>query len=135
MSLWRIYYHIVWTTKNRYPYITTQKEAKLYPFIINKINLLGCVTHAIGGIEDHLHLVVSIPPQLAIADFVKSVKGSSSHYLNQNFQHNPQFAWQEGYRVFSLGSKQLQTAIDYVNNQKEHHRNQTTILSLEKTEV
>jgi putative transposase len=63
---------------------------------------------------------------------MKRIKGSSSHYLNQNFSHHPKFAWQEGYGVFSLGGKQLDTAIAYVQNQKIHHQQNTTISMLEK---
>ena len=133
MTLWRLYYHIVWTTKDRYPYITTDLEKELYLYIINKTQSMNSIIHALGGIEDHIHLVISIPPHKAIAEVVKNIKGSSSHHLNQTFNHKPKFAWQEGYGVFSLGSKQLETAINYVENQKEHHYKNTTIASLETT--
>jgi putative transposase len=133
MALWRLYYHLVWTTKNREFSIDAEKESKLYPYIVSKADILQCVIHGIGGIEDHIHLVVSIPPKLAIADFVKNIKGSSAHYLNTNFNDFPKFAWQEGYGVFSLGGKQLEQAIKYVQNQKEHHKNKTAIAWLETT--
>ena len=74
MSLWRLYYHIVWATKERQPLITSNKETELYNYIIDKSNSLNCILHAIGGIEDHIHLVVSIPPTIAIAEFVKKFK-------------------------------------------------------------
>ena len=133
MALWRLYYHLVWATKQRQPLISPDREAKLYPYIIGKADALGCIVHAIGGIEDHIHLVVSIPPTFSIADFVKNIKGSSSHYLNQFLSANSnKFCWQEGYGVFSLGSKQLEQAVDYVKNQKAHHLNGTTFTSLEQ---
>jgi putative transposase len=66
-----------------------------------------------------VHLVVSIPPKLAIAEFARRIKGSSSHFMNQTYLE--QFAWQREYGVFSLGGKQLSQAIAYVQNQKEHH--------------
>ena len=127
MSLWQIYYHLVWTTKNRQPLITSNKEAQLYDYILGKADALNCKVHAIDGIEDHIHLVVTIPPNLAISEFVKRIKGSSSHHLN----HSPntlseKFAWQEGYGVFSLGYKQLQDVVAYVQNQKSHHSQLTT---------
>ena len=123
MALWRLYYHLVWTTKNRYPYLTSDKEVRIYPYIISKADTLGCIVHAIGGIEDHVHLITSIPPKLSLADFVKNIKGSSAHFYNKIFPDEARFSWQEGYGVFSLGGKQLETAVNYVNNQKEHHRN------------
>ncbi|WP_372743784.1 IS200/IS605 family transposase [Nostoc sp. C052] len=84
MSLWRLYYHIAWATKERQLLITSDKETDLYNYIIDKSNSLNCRLHAIGGIEDHIHLVVSIPPTIAIAEFVKKIKGSSSHHFNHN---------------------------------------------------
>ena len=134
MALWRLYYHLVWGTKNRQPLIDNQRETRLYPYIVSKANSLNCIVHAINGTENHIHLVVSIPPKIAIAEFVKRIKGSSSHYLNQNFPNPPRFSWQEGYGVFSLGGKQLDTAIAYVENQKTHHQQQTVITALETTE-
>jgi putative transposase len=133
MALWRLYYHLVWTTKNREFLIDAKKESKLYPYIINKADSLQCITHAVGGIEDHIHLIISIPPKISIAEFVKTIKGSSAHYLNTNFNDSTKFVWQEGYGVFSLGSKQLEQAISYVQNQKEHHKNKTAIAWLEAT--
>ncbi|MGL4620087.1 IS200/IS605 family transposase [Chroococcidiopsis sp.] len=133
MALWRLYYHLVWATKQRQPLITSNKELELYHYIIGKSDALNSIIHAIGGIEDHIHIVVSIPPTLAIAEFVKKIKGSSSHHLN----HSPKldsekFAWQEGYGVFSMGSKQLEGAIAYVQNQKIHHSKGTTNSHLEQ---
>jgi putative transposase len=133
MALWRLYYHFVLATKERQPLINPQREAELYRYIIAKANTLACIVHAIGGIEDHIHVIVSIPPTLSIADFVKKIKGSSSYHLNQPLSAAPnKFGWQEGYGVFSLGSKQLEQAVDYVSNQKTHHLNGTALASLEK---
>ncbi|MGK7923946.1 MAG: IS200/IS605 family transposase [Spirulina sp.] len=131
MAYWRLYYHIVWATKNRHPYLTPIRENQLYPYIVNKADSLGCIIHVIGGVEDHIHVIVSIPPKLAIAEFVKKIKGSSSRFLNNITNPSLQFAWQEGYGVFSLGGKQLDRAINYVQNQKEHHAKKTAIASLE----
>ena len=130
MTFWRTYYHLVWATRNRDPLITETIEAELYGYIQAKAKSLNCPIHAIGGMADHIHLIVSIPPSRAIADFVMRIKGSSSHHLNHTYP-NQTFAWQREYGVFSLGGKQLQGAIVYVQNQKQHHTNQTVIASLE----
>jgi putative transposase len=132
MALWRLYYHLVWGTKNRQPLIDNKLEARLYPYIVSKADSLNCIIHAIDGTENHIHIIVSIPPKLSIAEFVKRIKGKRSHYLNQNFLDPPQFSWQEGYGVFSLGGKQLDNAIAYVQNQKIHHQQNTTIAMLER---
>jgi Transposase IS200 like len=83
MPLWRLFYHLVWATQERQPLISTAHEQILYPYIKGKADFLECQLHAIGGIEDHIHLIVSIPPKLSIANFAKRIKGSSARYLNQ----------------------------------------------------
>ena len=133
MAFWRLYYHLVWSTKERLPLITPAIEPILYGYMIGKAVWHGAIVHAIGGIETHTHVIASIPPKIAIAEFVKNVKGSSSHHIN----HGPQkfditFGWQRGYGVFSLGSKQLDDAIAYVCNQKQHHNQGDLIEMLER---
>ena len=136
MSLWQLYYHIVWATKERQPLIMPQKEPDLYDYMIGKSDALRCIVHAIGGMEDHIHLVVSIPPTMAIAEFVKNIKGSSSYYFNHSLTYTSnKFACQEGYGVFSLGSKQLEQAVNYVKNQKNHHLQGKTNFHIEKVQI
>ena len=135
MAFWRTYYHLIWATKERHPLITSEKETLLYKYIVDKSDSLNCIIHAAGGIEDHIHLVASIPPSLSIANFVKNIKGGSAHLLNKNSRltHNQvSFSWQWGYGLLSLGSKQLEQAVSYVKNQKNHHSQGTAIASLEK---
>jgi putative transposase len=132
MALWRLYYHLVWATKERQPLITSEREGKLYSYIISKADELGTIIHAIDGIENHIHVVASIPPKISISDFVQKIKGSSTHYINHLSSGEDMFGWQRGYGVFSLGRKQLEQAVIYVKNQKEHHLNSTTIASLEE---
>ncbi|MBD2203019.1 IS200/IS605 family transposase [Calothrix sp. FACHB-1219] len=132
MALWRLYYHLVWATKDGQSLITANRETQLYNYIIGKADALDSIIHAIGGIDNHIHLVASIPPRLSIADFVQTIKGSSAHHLNHTSPSQDAFGWQRGYGVFSLGSKQLEQAVIYVKNQKEHHLNGTVIASLEQ---
>lgn len=132
MAFWRTYYHLIWSTESRLPLITPEREAILYGYIIGKADAIACIIHAIGGVEDHIHIVASIPPKVSIADFVKQIKGSSAYHLN----HNPSasgtgFSWQHGYGVLTLGGKQLDDAKNYVNNQKTHHADKSVITALE----
>ncbi|MCY7332134.1 MAG: IS200/IS605 family transposase [Pseudanabaena sp. CAN_BIN31] len=132
MAFWRTYYHLIWSTAARQPLITPDIEPELYGYIIGKSDAMGCIVHSINGIEDHIHIVASIPPKIAISDFVKQIKGSSAYHMN----HLPSsldlaFGWQQSYGVFTLGSKQLETAKNYVDNQKKHHSEGTTIKLLE----
>ena len=135
MALWRLYYHIVWSTKERRPLIISEIEQEVYGYIIGKSHAQGAIVHAIGGIETHVHVVASIPPKLSIADYAKSIKGSSAYHINHSdFRHRVTLRWQGGYGVFSMGSKQVGDAIAYVRNQKEHHRNGSLIELLERDE-
>jgi putative transposase len=132
MTLWRTYYHFVWATRDRLALITPDRESILYEYIGQKSQFLEVQLHAIGGMPDHIHLIVSIPPKIAIAEFVKRIKGGSSHYLNElNLTKN--FAWQREYGVFSLGSQQLDRATGYVNSQKQRHEDRRLIKMLEVT--
>ena len=82
MPYWKLYYHFIWGTKNRLPLIGSSLEPELYRTIAAKVQALDGFVHAIGGMEGHAHLAVSIPPKLAPAKFIGNVKGKSSHYVN-----------------------------------------------------
>jgi putative transposase len=136
MPLWRLFYHLVWSTQERKPLISPAHEQILYPHIKGKADFLECQLHAIGGIENHIHLIVSIPPKLSISDFAKRIKGSSARYLNQELatDNNYKFAWQHEYGMFSLGEQRLEWAIAYVENQRQHHSTGKVVKVLEQTE-
>ncbi|MEM9775575.1 MAG: IS200/IS605 family transposase [Chloroflexota bacterium] len=135
MSFWRTYYHIVWGTKNREPFITQEIEAELYRYIVFKAHEIEIRIHALNGWTDHVHLVGSIPPKLSVADGVRRLKGASSNFMRtSHFQHQT-FEWARGYGVFTLGESQREFAEAYVNQQKEHHAKQTTNQWLEYTQA
>ncbi len=129
MGLWRLYYHIVWVTKEREAFISAEIEKQLYNYIIGKSEQFGCIIHAVNGMPDHIHLITSIPPTMAVAEYIRKIKGSSSNYLNKIV--TDRFQWQNGYGVFSVGTKNLEVAVNYVKKQKEHHQNKTIIEALE----
>ncbi len=133
MAYWRLYYHFVWTTKNRVPLITPEVEEVLFGYLIGKAYDMKSIVHAVGGIEDHVHLAASVPPSVALSDFAARLKGSSSHRLNEML--NGAFAWQGGYGVVSFGEKQLQWVVKYVNGQKQHHAEHTAVGKLEAITV
>jgi len=123
MAFWRSYAHLVWTTKNREPFIQPQIEASLYAQIVKTAGELGCYIHSINGMADHTHVAISIPPKHAVAYVVKMLKGSSAHFVNHILRPvQYHFAWQRGYGYLTLGQSQLPIAVAYVQQQKEHHR-------------
>jgi putative transposase len=132
MPYWRTFYHLIWATHQRRDLISVEVERYLYPLFFAKARELDCTLHAVNGWQNHVHLVLSIPPKIAVADVVSQLKGNTSYRLNHEYQLPDQFSWQRGYGVLTLGERQLPVAIAYVQNQKEHHTIGTTIPRLEK---
>jgi putative transposase len=124
MPYWRLFYHVVWATKHRLSLIEPAWEAEMYGYIRGKAIALGCIPHAIGGMPDHIHVVISIPPKLPVATLIGQLKGASSHHVNEKYA-NGAFAWQTEYGVFSFSEKSLSKIVEYVNNQKKHHAENT----------
>lgn len=133
MAFWKLYYHLVWGTKNRQPFITLVIEQHLYPYLVHRVAELEAFVYAINGWRDHVHLVTAVPPKIALSQFVKDLKGASSHFINDRGWIDEHFQWQRGYGVLSLGEKQRPLAEAYVHNQKQHHELQTTNSWLECT--
>lgn len=135
MPFWRSYAHLVWATKNREPLIRPEIEAAVYASLVAKAAEMGCFVHAVNGVADHVHLIISIPPRLAVSDVVKNLKGNSSHFVNHELTPGPKpFAWQRGYGYLTLGESQCTRAVAYVESQKLRHEANTTNSWLEKVD-
>ena len=126
MSYWRLFYHLVWATYKRLPLIDDTVERLIRGVLHSKAKDLGIFVHESGMVEDHLHMVVSIPPTLTIADVVSQLKGSSSHAVNHLATMRARFQWQDGYAVLSIGERSLPTVLEYVRSQRKHHAQGTT---------
>jgi putative transposase len=131
MPYWKLYYHLVWATKNRLPLIDSALEPGLYKAIAAKAKDMGGFVHAIGGIDDHVHLAVSIPPKIAPAKFIGDVKGNSSHFVNHVIKPDFEFYWQDEYGVLSFGERNLASVVHYIHSQKQHHTDGTLITAME----
>lgn len=114
-------YHIVWATKNRLSLLTPEMESKLFPFFNKKCIELECILHAVNGTPDHVHLLVSAPPTKTLADIVKNLKGSSSHFINKESGLGTALYWQDGYGAITIRSAEIPKVTRYLLNQKEHH--------------
>ena len=133
MPFWKHTYHIVWATKNRQPWILPDYEERLYAFLKSKAGELDCYLYAVNGTEDHTHVVASIPPKHSVAWFVKTLKGASAYFINTAVRPPAfHFAWQRGYGSLTIGERQRDAAIAYVNSQKQHHLHDTTVAWLER---
>lgn len=135
MAYWRLHYHLIWATHQREPWLTENIERQIYGTILNKAQELGCLVHAIGGIEDHVHIAVSIPPKLSVAETIRQFKGASAYYVNHQPQAAGTFRWQGGYGALTFGERSMETIVTYIKRQKEHHRQQTTIATFERIKV
>ncbi len=120
MPNWRLYYHVVWGTKNRLALINPTWEKDLYDYIWGRAITLDCIPHAIGGMPDHMHVAISIPPYLSIASLIVQLKLASSHHVNDEYAAGS-FGWQSDYGVLSFSETALPVVVLYVNNQKRHH--------------
>jgi REP element-mobilizing transposase RayT len=125
-------YHFIWGTKNKLPLITPTVEARLFPYIGYKCKELGYFLHAINGVEDHIHLLISLTPSILIEDVAKNLKGSSSHYINKESNLGETLYWQDGYGVVTIREAEIPIVVKYIFNQKEHHRDGDVSLVFEK---
>src|SRR3990167_9071863 len=131
-SFFKLYYHIVWSTKYRSPIITPAIEAMLLEYMPWKIGQNSGVCLALNMTEDHLHLLAVIMPKISVAEFVHRIKGSSSHFINLNLG-TKSFYWQHGYGALSLSEKGIPFVKKYIANQKQHHADNRVLDVLEYT--
>lgn len=115
-----LFVHCVWGTKRRIPYLTDDIRLRVYKYIEAIVEHQGAETLAIGGIEDHVHLLVSVKQTMIIPDFMRVIKTNSSSFVRQTLQRD--FAWQEGYGVFSVSVSMVPTVMRYIERQEEHHK-------------
>ncbi len=124
-SLASVYLHIVFSTKNRTPFITPTLAERLYPYLAATALGNGTKVLDIGGMPDHVHLLLSFGRDVKISDTVKALKGASSRWVHETFGEQQPFAWQNGYGVFSVGYPELGTVKAYLAGQAERHREKT----------
>ena len=135
MPYCQLFYHLVWATRGRLPLLTPEVEPRIYKLLVGKALGLGAAVFALNGVEDHVHMVVSVPPKLAVATFVGQVKGVTSARFNQASETGPEFYWQEEYGAFTFDLKRMPSYVAYVRQQKQHHQGGTVIPILERVEA
>lgn len=133
MTYWRLHYHLIWGTQDREPSITPEREKMFYGVLYKKAEELGLKIHAAGNVEDHVHVVVSIPPKISVADCVRHLKGASAYAINHMAGSDSKFKWQGGYGALTIGERSLETVMEYAAKQKEHHRETKLISIYEET--
>lgn len=118
----KIWMHAICGTKERLPFIRISIEKDVHEFISQQFRDISCPVRIINGMPDHIHCLFLLNPQKSISEVIKQIKGSSSHYINQNNLIPEKFAWQTGYAAYSVSESVIERVFLYIKNQKDHHK-------------
>ena len=121
-SLSNILVHLIWSTKERRPWLEPSIRPKTHAFLSGVVRECGCEAYRVGGVADHVHLAIRLSRTLSVADLVKETKTASSKWIKTQDTARHDFAWQQGYGAFSIGMSQKETLLHYIDTQEEHHR-------------
>lgn len=117
----KIWIHAVWATKERTPLISPKIENRIYEFMKREFTEIGCPVKIINGMPDHVHCLFLLNAQKSIAEVIKQIKGSTSHFINEQNLIKEKFAWQTGYAAYSISESATNKVFQYIRNQKQHH--------------
>jgi putative transposase len=121
-SYTNLLYHIVYSTKERQPLITNDLQARLYDYIGGMIRKRGGICLAIGGMNDHVHILAKLKPDNALSDVLRDLKANSTGWMHDVFPEMKDFNWQRGYGAFTVSSSPVDKVREYILNQAEHHQ-------------
>ncbi|MCG3145685.1 MAG: hypothetical protein HONDAALG_03327 [Gammaproteobacteria bacterium] len=119
-----LHYHLIFSAKDRVAHMSKDWRGRLHAYVGGIVNDLGGVPETIGGVEDHVHLLIGLRATHRLADVLREIKASSSKWVHEEFK-KPSFAWQEGYGAFTVSASQIEVVKNYIANQEEHHRKKT----------
>ena len=126
MSSYRqILYHIIFRTKMSRRTLVEQYEKELYAYTMGIIKNKGCFLYRINGMEDHIHILSDLHPSIALADYLREIKSSTSIWLKQRGDFPHFEGWGDGYAALTCSWRDKDKIIAYIKNQKEHHKNET----------
>jgi REP element-mobilizing transposase RayT len=121
----QIYIHVVFAVQERACLIKSEWKEELFKYIAGILKNQGIKLIAIGGVEDHIHMLFELSPTLALSDLVRDIKANSSKFINEKGFVRGKFYWQEGFGAFSYSGSQIDTVAKYVLNQEKHHANKS----------
>ena len=123
MPYYRLVYHIVWSTYKRLPLINEHNRDTIHKIIVTKIGGCQGIVHAINSMPDHIHIVATIPPSIALATLIGQLKGSTSFQVAR--LSSTEFRWQAEYGIISVSESHLPLVVRYVQLQQQHHAENT----------
>ena len=118
-------YHIIFSTKHREPWIKPEFESRIWAYLGGIARDARLKALRIGGTDDHVHMLLAIPPAMALSEALKRIKGGSSGWIKQSFPGCLGFGWQDGYAAFTVSKSQAPEIEAYILGQREHHRVKT----------
>ena len=124
-SLSKILLHLVFSTKNRRPWIDEAIRDDLHAYLAGTCRAIGSDAYRVGGTEDHIHIACSLPRTLTVSKLLEEIKKTSSAWVKKKGPRYAGFSWQAGYGAFSLGQSQMPSLLTYIDGQKEHHQTRT----------
>jgi len=119
------YVHYIFSTKNHQRWLDSTIREQLFPYLGGIARDRGFKLIKAGGVEDHIHLLVSLPSKMTIAQAIQYLKGGSSKWIHEKFPNMKDFSWQEGYGAFTIGISQKENTINYISKQADHHKKKT----------
>jgi REP element-mobilizing transposase RayT len=120
-----LFYHIVFSTKNRQTWIHDEIENRVWAYIGGVARTHQLTAIQVGGTEDHIHALVMAKPINAPSDIAKWLKAESSKWIHEAFEKLRMFGWQDGYGAFSVSKSNVPAVVDYIKNQREHHKKES----------
>ena len=124
-SLTKIYIHLIFHIKNTSPKILSQDLERVHAYIGQLINESTCTNIWVNGVEDHVHILFLLSREVSVSHVVEEVKRNSSRWIKTLARHYTTFAWQAGYAAFSVSESIAEKTLNYIKNQKEHHKRLT----------
>jgi REP element-mobilizing transposase RayT len=124
-SLSKVVLHIIFSTKNREPWLDPEVRPRMHAYLATICRDVGADFVRVGGVADHVHIITTLPRTVSQAQFIAQIKKTSSKWIKALDARYRSFLWQRGYGAFSVSPSQLDSALDYVNKQQEHHRTRT----------
>lgn len=125
-----LHYHIVFSTKERRPFIAPAWRTQLHDYLGGTVNGLGGFSQRVGGVADHVHLLVGLKATHCLAEFMRELKKATSVWAREN--HEPEFAWQDGYAAFTVSASKRAVVRQYIENQEAHHAKRDFVSELKE---
>ncbi len=117
----KIIVHVIFSTSERYPFLVEHFRTELHMYMSGILNNLSGKAIEVGSIEDHIHILLSMPRDKSVADIVRTLKVSTTKWIKQNKFVGREFAWQSGYAAFSVSAMDYVRVVRYIRNQRQHH--------------